>query len=233
MHTISPSVRGVLFDAVGTLLYADPPAPAVYAAAAAEFGLRLDEVTVERRFLDAFRQHHGASQDCETGEGSRTTSQSRELERWRAIVAAVFPELPSTEMVFAKLWDHFALRASWRLYDDVAACWRRLSARGLLLGIASNFDDRLLAVCRGLPPLAACRHVFVSSQIGFRKPDPRFFRSIERLLDLTPRELCLVGDDWESDCLAAASAGWQAVCLDRIGKPLPVAASVRSLAAVH
>ena len=52
---IPSQVSCVLFDAVGTLIYADPPVSAVYTAAACEFGLSLDESTVERRFLEAFK----------------------------------------------------------------------------------------------------------------------------------------------------------------------------------
>src|SRR5687767_6853183 len=108
---ISSAVRCVLFDAVGTLIYADPPVRVAYAAAAGQSGLVLDEATVERRFLEAFRKHHWRS----TGDNDCVTSEDIERSRWRAIVDDVFHEVAPCEALFERLWHHFAQPASWRL----------------------------------------------------------------------------------------------------------------------
>jgi FMN phosphatase YigB (HAD superfamily) len=94
-----------------------------------------------------------------------------------------------------------------------------LHARGYLLGIASNFDGRLHGIVRGLPDLAACERTFVSSEIGWTKPDPRFFAAVQERLAAQPHEILLVGDDWEADILGARAAGWQAAFLAREGAP--------------
>jgi putative hydrolase of the HAD superfamily len=214
----------VLFDAVGTLIYADPPVSAVYSNAAKELGLALNEATVERRFADAFSNRYADSQAV-----SESTSEAIERERWRSIVATVFPELGSTEELFARLWEHFSRAASWRVYSDAADCLARLHEQGILLGVASNFDDRLFGICRRLPPLDHLEHVFVSSQVGYRKPAVRFYRAVEQKLALRPAELLLVGDDYDSDYLGAGAVGWQAAFLDRSGNG-KVPTAVRSLA---
>jgi putative hydrolase of the HAD superfamily len=219
------AVRCVLFDAVGTLMYADPPVHVAYAAAARPFGLTLEEAVVGRRFAEAFRNHFS---DPSIDNGS-TTSEEIERNRWRNIVGDVFHEFPQQDALFELLWDHFAQPTSWRLFDDVAGCFQRLSDRGLAIGIASNFDQRLLNICRGLPPLDACEHYFVSSEIGFRKPARGFFRAIERGTDLEPQQLMLIGDDWDADYLAATAAGWNAIHLKR-DSSVAKAPSVRSLA---
>ncbi|MEX2138171.1 MAG: HAD-IA family hydrolase [Pirellulales bacterium] len=208
---IPSPVRCVLFDAVGTLIFADPPVSAVYSEAANRFGLTLDEATVEQRFTEAFSKYNVNMQD-----GGEATSEANERDRWRSIVAEVFPELGQCEELYTRLWEHFSLPASWRLYHDVADCWRRWSDRRVMLGIASNFDERLRGICRGLPPLD-CEHVFMSSRLGWRKPAAQFFHAIEDTVALRPDELLLVGDDWASDCLGATVAGWQTVYLDRAG----------------
>jgi len=223
----SSSVRCVLFDAVGTLIYADPPVSAVYAAAARDFGLVLDKYTVQQRFADAFAKHYQADDSPDR----QRTSQAQEVERWRSIVAAVFPEFGDCEALFQRLWDHFTQPASWRPYDDVVACWRRLMDRGLKLGVASNFDDRLLSICRGLAPFHESKYVFLSSRLGYRKPALHFFRAIEKATKLGPNELLLIGDDWENDFLAAKSAGWQANYLDRTNTAATTIA-IRSLAEI-
>lgn len=222
---IASPVRCILFDAVGTLIYPEPPVHLVYTAAAGECGLTLHEALVERRFVDAFRKqytHAAVDDDC-------TTSEEIERNRWRAIVIDVFQQLAPCDALFERLWHHFAQPASWRLFDDVTECLRGLSDRGFLLGIASNFDRRLHNICRGLPPLDACDHCFVSSQVGVRKPARAFFRAIERATSLEPQQLMLIGDDWDADYLAATAAGWHAVHLNRAAN-VATASSLRSLA---
>jgi putative hydrolase of the HAD superfamily len=208
---IPRSVRCVFFDAVGTLIFADPPVGSVYAAAARGFGLSLDEELLCRRFVEAFEKHHARSNT----RNWQRTDQAQEVERWRSIVASVFPEVADSENLFQRLWGHFAQVTSWRLYADVVPCWQKLIDQGLKHGLASNFDDRLLTICRGLPPLDRLEHVLISSQLGFRKPSVQFFRAIEAAMELSSHELLLIGDDRESDYSAAHTAGWHAIHLDR------------------
>jgi putative hydrolase of the HAD superfamily len=203
--------RAILFDAVGTLMRPEPTVSGAYTAVALRHGVRMDQAEVERRFRRAF-----ARQDrIDATERDNRTDQRREAERWRGIVDDVFGEAPQTEAIFADLWNHFADARNWRLFDDVPDVWRRLSATDITLGVASNFDDRLAAVCQGLPPLDRDPQLFVSSQVGFRKPGRGFFAAIETALSLRPDELLLVGDDVTNDFEAAKAAGWQAILLDR------------------
>jgi putative hydrolase of the HAD superfamily len=203
--------RAILFDAVGTLMRPEPTVSGAYTSVARRHGVVVDQGEVERRFHRAF-----ARQDAiDAKERDNRTDQQREAERWRGIVLDVFGELPQTDAIFADLWDHFADAQNWRLFDDVADVWRRLSETGVTLGVASNFDDRLAGVCRNLPPLDRDPHLFVSSQVGWRKPGRGFFAAIEKALSLEPAELLLVGDDVTNDFEAAQAAGWQAILLDR------------------
>ncbi len=108
---------------------------------------------------------------------------------------------------------HFALAESWRVDPSAAVCWQALADRGLLLGIASNFDDRLIEIARRLPPLDRAERLFISARIGYRKPAVEFFRSIERDLGIAASELLSIGDDFENDFRGAKSAGWQSLWL--------------------
>ncbi len=146
---------------------------------------------------------------------SGRTSQAREVERSRGIVDDVFGAAPQAGAIFDDLWEHFARPDHWRLFDDATATWNALAAAGVTLGIASNFDDRLDGICQALAPLAECRHVFVSSRVGWRKPRVEFFAAIAGELGLQPEEMLLVGDDLDNDYQAARAAGWQAVLVDR------------------
>jgi putative hydrolase of the HAD superfamily len=205
----------LLFDAVGTLIYPDPPVPAVYCAAGRRSGSELSEPEIARRFKAALQAEHRP-------DGSRSpppTSETLERQRWQRLVAAVFDDVAHSRQaqLFDELWNHFGQPRSWRLHDEVFETLAAMQRAGCRLGIASNFDERLLNVVRGMPALAACEQVFVSSHVGFVKPDPRFFAGIERTLGASGEQFVLVGDDWHCDVAGARAAGWKAVWLNRDG----------------
>ena len=199
-------IRAVLFDAVGTLLMPREPVAATYCRLSRPLGSRLQEAEIAERFAAALAEDREVE-----------TSEERERLRWRNIVAKTLPDLDAkcADQVFHQLWDYFARPDAWLLGPDVADGWRQLTAAGLVVGIASNFDSRLEVVRLGHPPLDQAAWCFVSSEIGFRKPSPRFFEKISHRLGLPPEEILLVGDDPVLDYQAALAAGWQAVLVDR------------------
>jgi len=213
----------IVFDAVGTLLHADPPVADVYHLAGWQHGSQLDRGEVGRRMRAAFAA-------SEAGEGlvREPTSESNERERWRRIVTSVFDDVADVGPLFRTLWQHFSEPEHWRLFDDAALVLSELADRGYRLAIASNFDRRLLAIVQADPILRHCERCFISSEIGYPKPDGRFFAAAAAQLDLPPDEILLVGDDWTNDILGARAAGWQAIWLDRQTTPGPEA-GLRSL----
>ena len=143
------SIRWIAFDAVGTLIYPDPPVAAVYAAAARRFGSRLTEEDIRRRFAEAFSQSE--AEVLSPVDWRRTdvlrTSEDRERRRWAEIVSRVIDDANDPAACFSELFNHFARTDSWRCYPDVAETLDRLAERGYRLAIVSNFDDRLNAIC--------------------------------------------------------------------------------------
>jgi putative hydrolase of the HAD superfamily len=212
---MTAKIRWVLFDAVGTLIFADPPAAEVYCDAARRFGFAAAPDVTELRFRRALEAETAPTE----GTQCPPTSESLEYARWRRIVGSVFPDVspPASEQLFAELWQHFAVPEHWRLYPDVEPSLCRLRKQEVKLGIASNFDGRLRPIAAGIPALAAMDAVFLSSQVGYVKPDPRFFQAVAGQLLAEPAEILLVGDDWLADVQGARAAGWQAIWLDRSG----------------
>lgn len=221
-------IRCVLFDAVGTLIYPCPPVAAAYGSVARRHGSALTEREIAERFREAFRRQE-AIDACANG---LRTDEDRELRRWRAIVTETLVDVVDASAAFDELWRHFSRAENWRLFDDVFDVWQALAERGYRLGVASNFDGRLGAICREFPPLDRCADLFVSSELGVRKPALQFFRGVEKRLQLPGDQILLIGDDWANDYLAALDAGWRAVFLDRHGQRREAAESASSLSAL-
>jgi putative hydrolase of the HAD superfamily len=203
-------VRAVFFDAVGTLLFPEPSAPVVYAETARRHGLVLTPVEVRARFISVYRREEAA--DATT---NWITSEKRESDRWRCIITETLAGVSDPEACYQHLFAHFARPAAWRLAPDALPVLTVLHQRGKVLGLGSNYDERLWSVLAGFPELALVRdRVLISATVGVRKPGAGFFHEMARAAECTVSEVLFVGDDVENDYAGATAAGMHAVFLD-------------------
>jgi len=206
---VHPGIKAVFFDAVGTLIFPEPGAVAVYAEAARRRGIDVNPAIVRERLWAAYRIEEEVDRRA-----GWVTSEERERARWRRIVADSLPEVADIETFFHELFDHFSQPTAWTVNPDAERVFSTLRQRGVTLGLASNYDARLHSVIAGHGELAPIRdRVVVSATVGFRKPAPEFFREVVRVAGCDVTVILFVGDDIENDYQGAAAAGLQAVLL--------------------
>jgi len=201
---IDSAIRAVFFDAVGTLIVPSAPVARTYTEVAPRRGVHCIEEEVRERFREAF-----ARQEKIDREAAWQTSETRERARWRAIVSEV---LPGAEGAFEDLWAWFSTPAAWTIHPDAGEVLRELANRHIAVGMASNFDSRLLGLVESFPELAPVRgRCAISSLIGWRKPAPEFFRNVAQLAGCQTAQVLHVGDDRKNDVEGAIAAGMQAI----------------------
>jgi putative hydrolase of the HAD superfamily len=210
------SIRWIVFDAVGTLIYPTPKVGRVYFEIARAHGSALSESEIAQRFSVAF----ASSEQADLGTTSSllvesTTSEEREVARWQDIVAEVVCDLENTTACFEELFEHFGKPTAWNIFDDVADTITNLKSAGYQIAIASNFDKRLHSVCEGHAAISHIQKRFVSSEIGFRKPVKAFYSAIIDACGADASETLMVGDGVTNDVQGALDAGWQAIHIDR------------------
>src|SRR5438477_2036906 len=147
-------IRAIVLDAVGTLIHPDPLAPLVYAQVGKRWGSRHDPLAIKTRFLRAFEQEEQTDRRL----GWRT-SEAREIERWRHIVANVLDDVSNPEDCFEVLFEHFGRPEAWRCEPGTRTVLTELAERDFVLGMASNYDSRLHKVMAGKAELRAIQHV--------------------------------------------------------------------------
>ncbi len=221
------AIRAVFFDAVGTLIYPDPPAAAVYAEVGRRHDSRLSAAALGERFRAAFLREEAFDQ----ANGLRT-SEERELRRWRNIVAEVLDDVGNGAACFEELYHHFSLPAAWRCEEDAAEVLEVLAGRGYVLGMASNYDHRLRSVVEGRPELRPLTHLVISSEVGWRKPAPEFFAAAAARVGLPARQVLYVGDDRLNDLEGGRAAGSPVVFFDPRGKAVDVGGRITRLTEV-
>ena len=204
----------MFFDAVGTLLFPDPSAPVIYAESARLHGLILSSAEVRARFIAAYRLEEAADATSDW-----VTSEARERARWRRIVTDTLAGVSDADACYRYLFGHFAQPAAWRVAPDAADVLTALRRRGLVLGLGSNYDERLWSVLAGFPELEPLRdRVLISAAVGVRKPGAGFFRAVTRSAGYAAAEVVFVGDDMANDYEGATAAGLLAVLIDPAGR---------------
>jgi len=137
----------------------------------------------------------------------------------REIIRALFPDMAfdecdsyGTQMATEILTDP-------SFYEVLPDTWSFLSEsrnRRMRVVIGSNNDlEKLIAMVShfGLSDLLYA--VYASTEVGYEKPDPDFFRSIAHRERVRPEECIMIGNNPKNDVEGPQQAGLQAVLYDR------------------
>jgi putative hydrolase of the HAD superfamily len=199
------------FDAMGTLLYMEPPAPHLRAELLRVTGVDVTEERAASAFaseIGYYLQHHL--------EGGDPASLSVLRDRCAAVLRDAL-ELPDVELAQAREVLLGSIR--FHAFADAAPALEELRSLGLRLVVASNWDSSLPEVLEraGLGPLFD--GVVSSAMVGSTKPAPEVFREALRLAGAEPGDALHVGDSLENDIEGARALRIRAVLIERDGAP--------------
>jgi len=217
-------LKALTFDVTNTLIKASRSLGQQYADAARAHGIVADpsaldsvlEVTMaqKKREQPDYGKHHGVS--------------SRDW--WADVVRRCFMNAGYVDAcpvaltkVSDTLWEHFQDGAAdaWEVMPNVREGLEALRARGLKLGIVSNFDATLNQTLRAHKLDRYFDFQVTSEETGKAKPDPAIFHKALGEFDvksLSPSEVAHVGDEVVNDYLAPRRLGMTAFLVDNEGQ---------------
>ena len=133
------------------------------------------------------------------------------LKTYSQRAAAIAPELNLSAEQYYDLYVPGLLDAILPEYETIAMLGR-LSARFKLAVVTNGSSARQREKLRrtGLIDCFVPAAIFVSEEVGKKKPDPLMFRRALEFLNCAPQEALFCGDDPERDINAAASLGMAA-----------------------
>ena len=207
----SRTIRAVTFDAADTLLHVQPSVGEVYQEILAKHDLSFSAETLQSGFRRAFKS---ISKNPEIIDG-----EEREFDFWKRIVLntiggeSIYP--PQFEAAFADLWNAFSKGRRWKIADGAEETLATLRSHGYQLALLTNWDKRVRPVLADLALYQRFDHIFISSEIGYDKPDVRIFQFSADRLNLAPDQIAHVGDNSVDDIRGAIEAGWHALHLRR------------------
>ena len=221
--------QALLIDALGTLMYFEPPAPLLRVALRERCGVVVSEAVAEaaiRAEIAYYRAHLHEGHDPATLADLRR----RCAEAMLPVLGIAVDVRALTEALLAALRFH--------AYPDAAPALMAARARGLSIVVVSNWDhslDERLAET-GLAPLVDAS--VASAELGSAKPDPAIFAYALELARAPAAAALHAGDSPEADVGGALAAGLRAVLVARGGAPpgvpagVPVIASLAELPAI-
>jgi putative hydrolase of the HAD superfamily len=208
------TLEAVFIDAGNTLLYEKPSRFEIYAQAARRRGFRLST----ERMTGLMRQAHRELPREIDGafrysEGWFTSYIERIFHGGLGLSRSEMPTI--REELFAR----FAHPGTFHLYPGGMELLDALRARGLAVGIVSNWSQRLPAILVGLGLSDRLDFVLASAIERVEKPEAEIFaRACERA-GVSPSEALHAGDDVQKDVLGARNAGLHAVRVDHAAGP--------------
>jgi len=205
-------IRAVIFDCYSTLI-----------------DIRTNERKEEVfKYLSLYLQYYGARIDAT----KLKSALSRETERYLQSREERYAEV-DLEIVFKDILKKEGLensflaesccklfrvlsRERFELFPDSIPVLKEIERSGYPLGVVSDAQKVFCleeAEILGLNRFFDC--IVLSTQFGFRKPDPRLFTIACALVDIPPVDAVYIGNDPETDVKGAKQIGMQTILLDR------------------
>ena len=127
-------------------------------------------------------------------------------------------------MLLQELWDIMKLKVKQiKPFEDVLDCLVNLQKNGYQIILIS--DGRAIKQYEKLHRLKILHFftdIFISEEVGLKKPDPEFFSHCLSEMDVLPSETVYIGDRMDHDIKPANDIGIHTVLIHRKGKYDPI-----------
>jgi putative hydrolase of the HAD superfamily len=208
-----PKVRAIVFDAGGTLICPARAVGETYAAFAHRYGVKLSADPTTEAFFAAFKGCSPRAKDAVPNNGD-------DRAWWKQVVQRSMPEgsfadRTAFDQFFEEVYLYYAKPEAWEVYPEVMEVLETLRDYPVDLFVLSNWDSRLHPVLDGHGLGEYLPKRFISTELGWEKPDPAIYRHVSDVLKLPAASLLSVGDHARNDVEAPRKAGWQVLQIER------------------
>jgi putative hydrolase of the HAD superfamily len=213
---LAPPVRAVLFDLGHTLVDFTRTQEALHAAYE-QIRARIEAVAYMEvpEILDLVeRVAGGVDRLVEESYRQRRMEELDQATLFRESLSAIGFDLPDDTIRHIVQLDHSAWSNSLTAEPEILDVLRELQADGYALGVVSNvslYHDPMQRDLERLGLAPFLRAAVFSSEVRYRKPDPRIFRVALERVGVEPAHAVFVGDRLYDDVNGAQAVGMRAV----------------------
>ena len=213
-------IKFVIFDVGQTLLFLTPPSEEVLLA-------RCQQLAIDVELEDLKR-------GCKVGElwtaqtimreqqGTARMSDEEFDMKWEYVVleAALKDRRENIEDLVKGLRNINGPAQNWRAPPETYTVLEELQAKGLPLGIVSNFRKTLPDLCRKVGIADYFDFIIASEAVGISKPDPRILQMALQRAQVKPNEAVYVGDH-PFDIVCAKKVPMPIIWFNKDDDPIP------------
>lgn len=133
------------------------------------------------------------------------------------------------------LYETFSNPSNYMLFSDVIPTLDALKARGVVLGVISNFEAWLRDMLGKLGITHYFETIVISGEVNLEKPDPGIFKLGLEEAGVAPEAAVYIGDTPHFDAAPATELGMLGVLLDRHARytdleaPYPIVSTLGAL----
>ncbi|XP_068971873.1 rhythmically expressed gene 2 protein-like [Bombus flavifrons] len=208
--------RLITFDVTGTLLMTKLED---YVEIGSQHGLPLDRRKLARSFKNSF--HRLSLEHPVYGKHTGIGWENW----WRQLVHSVFKDQhkyisdATLDKVANSLIRCYGTSMCWHKYPGTIELLDYLKKKELILGVISNFDERLEAILEDTRIRSYFSFVLTSYDLGVEKPDTLIFDEALRLtkkrhsINISPQQAIHIGDSVNNDYIGAKDAKWNAILI--------------------
>jgi putative hydrolase of the HAD superfamily len=180
-------IRAVIFDWYGTLAESEHAGVSSFEVALSRLGYEPDPAVIDAYHVRWDGADHRAHSTSREAYGSWTRG------RLRGLAGACGAADGEVERVVDALVASEA-NASMLAFPEAIPTLRALRARGLLVGVCSNWGWDLSGVLEATEVAPLVDVAVTSARVGFRKPHPGIYASILGTIGVDAAEAVFVGD---------------------------------------
>ena len=223
------TVRALFLDAGNTLFTERRPRASIYATVARKFGGRVDDEETASAMASTFAELP-----------SSVAGNFRFSIAWfhafnLRVMESLGVSAKRREAAHLELVKRFETPRTYRLFDEVPAVLDHFLNAGIVLGVVSNWSERLPTLLAGLGIAEKLDFIVTSAEMKAEKPDRAIFERALFRAGVPAGEALHVGDHMDRDVRGALGAGLRAALLDRSAAPgssndgVPVLSDLREL----
>ncbi|XP_035213458.1 rhythmically expressed gene 2 protein-like [Stegodyphus dumicola] len=202
------------FDVTNTLLKFRTSVGEQYAKVGRLYGIKREPDKITNAFM-----HYWKIMNSDHPNFGRNTGLTSHL-WWKEMVRNSFSlgpdELKNGQLdaISDHLYDLYRSNICWKVTSGSEELLRRLKEKHIVLGVISNFDERLDSVLLANGLKSYFDFILASYIVKIAKPSREIFNlALSHTSGITSAEALHIGDNIKLDYLAAKEAGWNALLL--------------------
>lgn len=214
------AVRAIFCDVGYTLLAPHPSIVDIASRVCEERGLRVDRACLEAQVPAAETSLREAVRAAPHTWADDRLVTAIWLRYFTKLLGPCLPEMAPDELAalvaeVQRVSDHYT---SYALYPDVVPVLRTLHARGLTLGVISDWGIGLGSILHAHGLNQYFDFAVISAALRNAKPNPQLFETALRRANTIADYAIHIGDSYILDVLGARAVGIAPVLIDRPGK---------------